>query len=226
MKKIFFISLVLVFSLKSYSQNYYRISGEFSIKGKAENSAQLVMGKFYYDKNEKKLIYKNIFPEKATWITSDTNIYKVVDNKIVSRQTIPDITLFSMYNLVLNNQMNNFGLEGSIFKLENVEGADGQTISTWLPPKKMEKIFGKILISTKDNNLFGIIFFNSEDVILKKQFFEDYTLTNGLAFPGKITEITYNDDGKETYQVTTYKNIQVNDHNEESSYHFNPSDYQ
>ena len=183
------------------------------------------MGKFYYDKNEKKLIYKNIFPEKATWVTSDTNLYKVVDNKIVSRQTIPDITLFSMYNMVLNNQMNNFGLEGSIFKLESVENEDGQTISTWLPPKKMKKIFGKILISTKDNNLYGIIFFNSEDVILKKQFFEDYTITNGLAFPGRITEITYT-DGKENYQVTTYKNIRVNDQNEEAYYHFNPADYQ
>ena len=74
--------------------------------------------------------------------------------------------------------------------------------------------------------MFGIIFFNSEDVILKKQFFEDYTLTNGLAFPGKITEITYTDDGKESYQVTTYRNIVVNDHHDENNYHFSVSDFQ
>ena len=165
--------------------------------------------------------------ERDATIDLITRYFNALENGDFSGSLFtPDITLFTMYNLVLNNQMNNFGLEGSIFKLENVESTDSQTISTWLPPKKMEKIFGKILISTKDNNLFGIIFFNSEDVILKKQFFEDYTLTNGLAFPGKITEITYTDDGKESYQVTTYRNIVVNDHHDENNYHFSVSDFQ
>jgi hypothetical protein len=93
-----------------------------------------------------------------------------------------------------------------------------------MPPKSMKKYYGKIMISTMDDNLYGIIFFSTEDVILKKQFFEDYSVTNGLPFPGKITEITYK-DGKETYQVTTYKNIRVNDRSEEYRYHFNLSDY-
>jgi len=225
MKKFFFVALLIATISSAYCQNFYRISGEFSIKGKSENSAQLVMGKFYYDKNEKKIIHANSFPEKATWVTSDTNLYKVVDNKIVSRQTIPNFTLFSMYHMVLNNQLDNFGLDGSMFTLENVESEDDQVITTWVPPKSMRKFYGKIMISTKDNNLFGIVFFGSDDVIIKKQFFEDYSLTNGLAFPGKITEITYK-DGKEAYQVTTYRNIRVNDRNEESLYHFNPSDYQ
>jgi len=225
MKNILVFCAFIILLPDVFSQSFYRISGEFSIKGKDESSAQLVIGKFYYDKNEKKIIHKNIFPEKAIWITSDTNLYKVVDNKIVSRQTIPNLTLFSMYNLVLNNQINNFGLEGSIYNLENVESMNGQVISTWLPPKNLKGFYGKLLISSKDDNLYGIIFFNTEDVILKKQFFEDYSVINGLAFPGKITEITYK-DGKENYVVTTYKNIRVNDRYEESLYHFNPADYQ
>ena len=226
MKKQLTLLLIAVLSASPlFCQNFYRISGEFSIKGKAENSAQLVMGKFYYDKNEGKIIHENYFPEKAKWVTSDTNLYQVVDTKIVSRQTIPNFTQFSMYHLVLNNQLDNFGLDGSMFTLENVESADDQVITTWIPPRSMKKFYGKIMISSKDNNLFGIIFYNTEDVIIKKQFFEDYSITNGLAFPGRITEITYK-DGKETYQVTTYKNIRVNDRSEESLYHFNPSDYQ
>lgn len=223
--KIFFTLFILItFLSESFSQNFYRISGDFSIKGKSDNSAQLVIGKFYYDKNEKKIMHDNSFPEKALWVTADTNLYKVVDHKIVSRQTIPNFTLFSMYNMVLSSQLNNFGLEGSIFTLENVEENDNQVITTWMPPKSMKKYYGKIMISTMDDNLYGIIFFSTEDVILKKQFFEDYSVTNGLPFPGKITEITYK-DGKETYQVTTYKNIRVNDRSEEYRYHFNLSDY-
>jgi hypothetical protein len=130
-----------------------------------------------------------------------------------------------MYNMVLNSQLDNFGLDGSMFTLENVENENDQVITTWVPPRSMKKFYGKIMISSKDNNLFGIVFFSPEGEIIKKQFFEDYSFTNGLAFPGKITEITYK-DGKETFQVTTYKNIQVNDHSEESHYHFNPADYQ
>jgi hypothetical protein len=224
MKNIYLFILLLFTPVLVFSQNFYRISGEFSIKGKTDNQATLIMGKFYYDKNEKKIIHQNLFPEKATWITSDTNLYKIVNNKLILRQTIPDLTLFSMYHMVLNNQLNNFGLEGSIFKLENVENENGLVISTWIPPKSMKKFYGKILISTKDDNLFGIIFYDPQDVMLKKQFFEDYSVINGLAFPGTITEITYK-DGKENYQVTTYKNIRVNDRNEEAMYHFNISDY-
>ncbi len=225
MRKILIIGLLSAVISHLSAQNFYRISGEFSIKGKTANSAQLIVGKFYYDKNEQKIIHRNTFPEKAIWVTADTNLYKIVDNKIVSRQTIPNFTLFSMYHMVLNNQLNNFGLEGSIFTLDDVEENNGLVITTWIPPKSMKKFYGKIMISTKDDNLFGIVFFNSEDKIIKKQFFEDYSVTNGLAFPGKITEITYI-DGKENYQVTTYKNIQVNDRNEEYLYHFNPADYQ
>ena len=224
-----FISLLVlslsIFSL-TFAQNFYRISGEFSIKGKSENSAQLIMGKFFYDKNEKAIINVNVFPESATWVTSDTNLYKIVENKIVSRQTIPNFTPFSMYHMVLNNQLKNFGLEESIFKLDNVESADGLVISTWIPPKSLKKYYGKIMISSKDDKLFGIIFFNTDGTIIKKQFFEDYILSDGLAFPGKITEITYGEDGNESYQVTTYKNIVVNDHHDENNYHFSVSDYQ
>ena len=227
MKRFVFL---LVYSLSIFSitvaQNFYRISGEFSIKGKSESSAQLIMGRFYYDKNEKAIINVNIFPEKATWVTSDTNLYKIIDNAIVSRQTIPNFTPFSMYHMVLSNQLKNFGLEESIFKLENVESSDGLVISTWIPPKSLKKYYGKIMISSKDDKLFGIVFFNTDGVILKKQFFEDYLISSGLAFPGKITEITYSDNGKESYQVTTYRNIVVNDHHDENLYHFAVSDYQ
>ena len=227
MKKSFFLILIFFsFFPFAFTQNFYRISGDFSIKGKTENSAQLIMGRFYYDKNEKVIVNVNTFPEKAIWVTSDTNLYKVIDNKIASRQTIPNFTPFSMYHMVLNNQLNNFGLDESIFTLDNVESEKGLVITTWIPPKSMKNIAGKIMISTKDDNLFGIIFFNSEGIIIKKQFFEDYIISNGLAFPGKITEITYPSDGKEIYQVTTYKNVVVNDHHDENFYHFSVSDYQ
>jgi len=226
MKKILLLPIFILFSVQIGAQNFYRISGDYTIKGKSETSAQLVIGKFYYDKNEKKIIHSNSFPEKAIWVTSDTNLFKVVNNKIEFRQTIPNFTQFSMYHLVLNNQLNNFGLDGTIFTLDKVEEQNGLVITTWIPPKHMKKIVGRILISSKDDNLYGVIFFDAEDKIIKKQFFEDYSVTSGLAFPGQITEITYAPENREIYQVTTYRNILVNSHHEEQLYHFNISDFQ
>jgi hypothetical protein len=223
-KKIVFILLGLGLLLKLEGQNYYRISGEFTIKTKADSAAQLVMGKFYFDKNKKKIVHDTYFPEKVTWITSDTSVYKIVENTIVLRQSIPDFSAFSIYNMVLNNQLDNFGLDNTYFSLENVEEEGSMVISTWMPNKSLKKATGKILISSKDNNIYGIVFFNTEDQIVKKQFFEDYTVNSGLAFPGRIVEITYV-KGKEVYQVTTYKNIVINEKGNENLYGFNPADY-
>lgn len=222
---LYLIVVSLLISAFTSAQNYYRICGDFSIKSKSEDKAQLVMGRFYYDINEKKIIHNNTFPEKAKWVTADTSIYKIVDNAIVSRQTIPDFTPFSIYNIVLTNKLDNFGLDGSYYKLDKVEHEGDMVISTWVPQKSLRKVAGDILISSKNNNIYGVVFRNIDGKLLKKQFFEEYAIYNGLAFPGRIVEITYV-DGKEIYQITTYKNILVNDHGEEDMYHFNPVDYQ
>lgn len=223
-RKLILIILLLNICFYVSAQNFYRISGEFSIKAKNDSIAHLVMGKFYYDKNERAVIHENYFPVKETWITSDTNLYRIIEGAIVSRQFIPDLTDFSIYNMILNNRLENFGLNEDVFTLEHVERSDDMVISTWIPPKKMEGSTGKILISTRNKNMFGIIFFNDDEEIIKKQFFEDYIMIGGLAFPGKIIEITYV-DGKESYMVSTYKNIKVNDLLEEDKYHFNPDNF-
>lgn len=223
-QKLAFLILAMCYGMALPGQNYYRISGEFSIKGRSDNEAQLVMGKFYFDKNEKIIVHDNHFPEKETWVTSDTSLYKIVEGKMVSRQTIPDLTEFSIYNMVLNNRLDNFGLDETVFSLEHIETDANMVITTWIPPKELKEGTGKIMISTVDKNMFGIIFFNPEDQIVKKQFFEDYLIVGGLAFPGKIVEITFK-DGTETYQVTNYKNIVLNDPDHEEMYRFDPDEY-
>ncbi|MBN1949805.1 MAG: hypothetical protein JW801_01290 [Bacteroidales bacterium] len=223
-KKFLITGLVLSLFLSGYAQNYYRISGEYSIKGKSETAAQLVMGKFYYDKNEGTIIHENYFPKKETWITSDTSLYQIIDGAIATRQTIPDFSDFSIYHMVLNNQLDNFGLEESDFTLESVENSEGMVITTWSPSRSMKDHVGKIMISSKNKNMYGIIFFSTEDKIIKKQFFEDYVLAGGLTFPGRIVEITYSGE-KEVYQVTTYKNIRVNDTQQDQLYHFDPANF-
>ena len=83
-------------------------------------------------------------------------------------------------------------------------------ITTWLPPEKLAKITGKVLISNKSNKLFGIVFLDTKDNVVKKQFFNNYQNISGVEFPTEITEITYTGN-KENYQVTTYKNVVIDE---------------
>jgi hypothetical protein len=93
-------------------------------------------------------------------------------------------------------------------------------ITTWSPPEKAREKLGNILVSVKNKQLFGVVFQDPAGTVIRKQFFEDYKVTGGLAFPGKITEINIT-NGIESYQVTTYKNVVADELENDSKYYYN-----
>lgn len=217
--RILFLLLLFSFSITN-AQKYYRIQGDYSIKTKMANgNSQLVVGKFFYDRNIKKLLYVNSFPSRETWVSIDTSVYCIVDNKIKSRTTSPPLSQFSMFHLALTSQINNYGLKNTKFRIGKVEKQKDMVISTWLPPMQYVKHFGKVLISNKNNKLFGIVFLDQKDGVIRKQFFNNYQNIHGLEFPMEIIDITYI-GGNENYQVTTYKNIEIDKLSEEHLYNY------
>ena len=221
MNKLFFYIFLFGFTFcQINAQKFYRIKGEYSIKAKAaDGKSQLTIGKFYYDKNIKKLVYQNTFPQKETWVSSDTLVYRIIDNNIAAKYASPPIGQFSIFHLVLTNQINNYGLKNSPFTIQKVEKQNDLVITTWLPPKNLAIIFGKVLISNKNNRLFGMVFIDSKDKIIRKQFFDNYQNFRGLEFPMEIVDISYTLN-KENYQVTTYKNLEIDDVTEDYIYNF------
>lgn len=202
------------------AQMFYRISGDYSIKASlADGTAQLVIGKFYYDINIRKIVYVNSFPEKETWVTLDTTLYKIIREDLFYTQTVPPAAEFSIYHLAISNQMESFGLKKSFYRIDKVERINGLVVTTWVPHKKLEDIFGKVMISNKDKRLHGIVFFNHSGEIVKKQFFEKYMNLGGLEFPGEVIEIIY-DHGEEHYRKTSYTNLKVNDWENENLYNY------
>jgi hypothetical protein len=211
-KKVFFWLLVYLFQITLVNgQKFYRLNGEFSIKAKSSaGQSQLTIGKFYYDRNIQKLVYDNTFPYRETWVSADTNIYKIVNNKVIARYKSPPIAMFSIFHLAITSQINNYGLKGSEFTIEKVEKQGNMVITTWLPPKYFASIFGKVLISNKFNKLFGIVFIDSKGEVIRKQFFNNYQNISGMEFPMEVVDITYTDK-KENYQVTTYKSVRIDE---------------
>ncbi|HRQ28927.1 MAG TPA: hypothetical protein PLU49_02555 [Saprospiraceae bacterium] len=220
-KSVCFI-VILLFSFSSASsQHYFRVKADFSFKVKGNETKSLVMGTVYFDKNEKKIVYNVRFPHKQTWVMHDTSMYLFENNKLKERSFMPSPVEASLFNLILNSSINNFGLEKSPYKLQKVEKDKGMLIGTWTPPKvKGDESLGDILIANQDGKLKGVVFKNKKGKVVSKQFYENYQLIKGLNFPSQLTHIIFHDDGTESYQITNYKNIRIDEKGEDNWYRY------
>jgi hypothetical protein len=211
MTKQLLLGLLLVgFWLPSWGQDFYRISGEFSVKSKDDSSYSLTRGDFYYDLNHQKLVYNLTFPEKEIWVLSDSMIFRMRADTVFEKTAGASIVEFSIFHLILNNQLQDYGLKNSIYELDKVEKKGDMVVYTWLPPALMSTVLGPVMLSQKDKRLHALIFKNNEDEVLRKQFFRTYANFNGLEFPVEIIDLVYV-AGLEIVQKTTYKNIRVNE---------------
>jgi hypothetical protein len=215
----FFILLFIVLPKMIFGQHFFRIQGNITVKEKTEVQSQLTIGKFYYDKNTGKIVYDISFPEKQVMVSKDTVLYQFVNGELKSRTRTFNMAQFSVFNLSLNNQLTNYGLENSFYSIDNVEKEGDLVITTWIPERSKRKYFGKVLISTRNKRLHGVVFYNAQGKVAGKQFFEDYAVINGLSFPMKIVRINYVDE-TESYQITTFENIQLNNLNETYFYDY------
>ncbi|MEA3496379.1 MAG: hypothetical protein U9R42_10130 [Bacteroidota bacterium] len=215
----FFILCFLIIPNISLGQQFFRVEADISIKTKNfDGSYQLSMGRIYYDKNIQKLVYEFIFPEKETWVIKDTFVYKFANNKLYAQTKSLPLIKSTIFHLSLNGSLSNFGLSSNIYEITNVEKDQGQIITTWETKEDFGDL-GKVMISNKNKELFGVIFFNSKDKMLGKQFYKKYTIVNNLNFPTEIVQIMYL-DGKENHQITTFKNIEVNNIKNENYYNY------
>jgi hypothetical protein len=224
MKFLWILFLPLSF-VQLEPQYFFRISTDFVIKSKsATGEQQLTVGKLFYDKNIKQIVYELSFPEKEIWIQKDTILYKIVNSKITGKQHIPAGIEFSIYNLVLNGNLADFGLRNSKFKIKKVEKSDDGVISTWEPPEEAKKYMGDIVVSNVNQQLNGIIFKTTKGEVAARQFFRNYIKVKGLSFPQEVIKENYI-NGQKEYEITTFKNILINDLSGDSRYDFKiPSD--
>lgn len=221
-----FILLLLFFILSffinssAFCQQFYRIKADFSIKeNKPDGQSQLIMGKVYYDKIYKKIIYDITFPEKGILVITDTIIYKIENNKVLSKVPTGNLNDFSVFHLSLNGDLTHFGLSNSPYTIGTVEKKENLVITTWNPPAHYNHLLGKTVISQKDKRLYGLVFFTPKEEIIGKQFFREYINLNGLEFPSEMVQVTFFEK-KEYYKITTFKNIEIDEFKNENLYNY------
>jgi len=225
MKKLLLLIICLhLFSVvapdRLTAQEYRRIRADFTVKAKTASGEQsLTVGQVFYDRSNKQVIYQVSFPEKECWVIADSMIYQIKDNLLVQKTSTFSVAEFTIFHLALNSQLQDFGLKSTRYTPGNINKDGEMVITTWIPPSSVKKRFGNILISVKAKQLYGVVFLNPEGTVLRKQFFEQYQVINGLAFPDRIVEINIV-NGQENYQITSYKNVMVDEKDNHNQYYY------
>ena len=98
---------------------------------------------------------------------------------------------------------------------------DGRVVTTWsVTEKRLMKTLGKIKMANVNKRLDAIAFYDFNDKLLSQQFFKDYVNINGVEFPRQVTQISNNTDSTQNIQQTTYKNIIIDQEDENNMYNY------
>jgi len=215
--------MLLTFSVNGIQAQteFYRFKSDFSIKEKeaGKDQGRLITGAIYYDKNLHKTVYNIRFPEPEQWLVRDTFMYRMKADTLVSQQTVPPVGEFSVFNMILSQQLNDFGLAKVGYTPGDVQQDGNQVISQWLPPEQFKAYLGPVTMAQENKRLSAAAFYDKEKKLVSKFYFQDYTMVSGLPVPGKIYQIFYREAG-EFVRVMTLKNIIINQADEDSTYDF------
>lgn len=219
------LSIILTISLFAFSfhaeaQLYSRFQADFSIKEIGYDGKQnLITGTIYYNKTNRTVYYDFQFPEASSMVIMDTCTVRPDSKKIISHNMGVSMIDFSIYNLFLNQNLDMYGLNETSYQLTDMEESDEMVISTWELPGKQVVDIGKMLLSQKNGQLFGLISMDKEDSIISKQFFMDYENIENLPFPTRVIQFSYMGD-RESKKITTYRNIILNSKENEDFYNY------
>ena len=218
-----FLFLIIVFTVVPFhlcAQQFHRIKADYSIKYKdAQGNEVLQMGVVFYDINTKKIVMKNGFPVREILVQKDSTIYQIRNEHLMSSSKSYALADLSIYHLALTGNLTNYGLNKAGFTLDTVKNDKGLILTTWLPPQNLKYILSKILLSTKEKQLFGIVYLNPNEKIIAKHLFRDYTNISGFDFPREVLVITYEGD-KEVFNLTKYSKIVIDGTNNEEYYDY------
>lgn len=220
-KKFFGLSVVCVTFLMSstYGQSFFRIEADVSMKTKpTDGKGQLILGRVYYDRSHKKMVYNIRFPEKEVWLIQDSLAYTYRDGKLIRTDRMNPFIEATIFHKCLEGKLADFGLRDSPYKVGKVEKDGDLVITTWLPPEGFP-FKGSVLTSSKNNDLYGVVILNEKGEVLSRQLFKGYKVVSGLKVPTEIVQALYL--GKaEVYQVITLSNIQINNLKNENFYNY------
>ncbi len=221
-RKIFLFCIFYLTIIGLYSQSSYRIKADITIKIKNQDSTfQYTKGTVRYDRNIKKVLYNISFPQKETYVSVDTLVYRFQNGKLISTQGSPLKPEFSIFHFMLNNDISDFGLKNSSYRATNIEKSGDLIITKWTAPALPDFPLGNILVSSKNKRLQSVIIEGKKGEIISRQIFKKFTFINSVEIPTEILAVNYF-SGRKTYQIIQFDNVQINESGHDSDYNYQP----
>lgn len=223
--RITFLLLLISFFLfpdtALVAQEFYRFKSDFSIKEKesGKDQGRLITGTIYFDKNLHKTVYDIRFPEPEQWLVRDTFMYRKKADTLISSQVVPPVGEFSIFNMILSQQLTDFGLAKVGYTPGEVQQDGNQVIAQWMPPEHFKAYLGPVTLASEQKRLTAAAFFDKDQKLVSKFYFQEYSVQSGLPVPGKIYQIYYRESG-EFVRIMTLKNIIINQTDEDHIYDF------
>jgi hypothetical protein len=215
--------LILLFFMSSFlhgqAQHAYRLKADILTKTRLPDSTfQVSKGVIHYDKNIKKIIFDFSFPDKEKVVLFDTLMFRYRDGKLLEKTSsflIPDQSFF---HFILNGNLSNYGFDQANFTAKGSEKKKDLVITTWLPPDHIKKYVSKVLVATRNKQLYSITMMGPEEKVLNRQILKEYRLVNGQMIPHEVLMATYLDE-QVMYQVITLDHVILNE--EDNHQHYN-----
>jgi hypothetical protein len=206
------------------AQAFFRFRADFSIKEKISGEAkgQLVTGTLFFDKNSGKINHQVTFPNRSNWLVQDTVLYEMSGDSLLSTQIIPAYSQYSIYRLMLDQQLNDFGLGKAGYTLTEHQQPDSSIVlTTWMPPAKFKDQLGKVVVSSNQKLVDGVAFYDPKQVLIAKFYLKDYVNAEDLPIPSKLIQIIYPGEGKPEYlRIVQFSHIQIDENGSDENYDF------
>lgn len=193
-----------------------RVEASYSIKEIDASGAQsLVMGKVFYNLGQRTLVHHHSFPQRQIIVFKDSSAFRLVADSI-SRTSSSAMTVeFSIYHLILSNEISEFGLRRMGFELVDVTESQGKVLSQWQYPGVKS---GHVVIAQVNGLVDSVIFYDNQGKPLVKQFFKEYKRVGRFSFPSKIYETVVTPFG-ETKKITAHTEIKIDDYTDEADFY-------
>lgn len=220
MKRILFSLFLLCLALMTTSQSLQRIEADFSLKESDRNgNKKLSVGKVYFDKNIRVIVFKITFPYEEVLCIHERGITRFKADTVYQEIWMEGLVDVNLFSLFLNGNLEYYGLKQSQFELKDIEQDNQKIISTWVHPKGRKMGIGKMLLATENKKLSGLITFTAEDEVASKQLFEEYIEIDGYSFPSQVIQYQYYQNEKEI-RISNYREIKLNFYDNDDWYRY------
>lgn len=196
----------------SFAQKFSRLQADFSIleKNTEKDSSYIVTGNIDYNLFTDVTKYEIAFPEKSVWVFQDSTLNRYDSSMcLVSIDTVGQFNEFAIFQKILTDQLQDFGLEDYGFRISEVEKIDSSIIYQWSPPNGQLEFLKNVVTQQIDEKLVSLIFIDENDLAINKTYYEDYIEVKGLPIPQQI-KTHFATKTNEIFRILEFRSIQVN----------------